>query len=120
MSVWSATSVDQTPKIKIIRWTIREITKSDQLPINTHHIVGYNSTEGEGRVSSAIESFDKETLVATTGSGRLYQLNTDPAINMDAEYVWQRWCQINDVQDWIDVTDQYYIDPLEISMDETT
>ena len=99
------------PELKISRWTIREITKSDLLPIGSHHIVGWNVTEGEARVSSAIESFDKEKMIATTKSGRKYQLLHDPAINMDAQYVFEAWCYVSKVDEWIDVTNQYYTEP---------
>jgi hypothetical protein len=107
--LWKTSSVEETPVVSMGRWSVRQTETGDR------HIVGYNITEGEGRVSSKIASFDKETMVATTRKGRKYELRRhDSGVNMDSEYVWQAWCRINEVEDWTDVTEQYE-DPRDIS-----
>ena len=77
----------------------------------SRHIVGYNLTEQEGRVSSAIQHFDPETSVCTTRKGRKYRLvkdyHCDP--NNDAMYVWDFWQRLNKiVEPPVDVTGEYH------------
>lgn len=106
--IWKTSSIEQTPEIVLSRWTIRELPNGDR------HFVGWNSTEGEGRVSSKIVEWDDTTLRGKTQSGRVYQLREDDmAINMDAEYVWGRWCSINSVTDYKIVRFKEYQDDLE-------
>ena len=110
MSVWKASPVEQTPSIDIGCWKIFEV----QFPgaeEKSRHIVGYNLTEQEGRVSSAIQHFDPETSVCTTRKGRKYRLvkdyHCDP--NNDAMYVWDFWQRLNKiVEPPVDVTGEYH------------
>jgi len=74
----------------IIQWSIKEVSYgSNEEP--THHLVGYVISEGAGRTTSAIQSFDKEKMMITTSSGRLYKLKDKPGNNSDADYVWSFW-----------------------------
>jgi hypothetical protein len=90
--VWKTTSVTETPELNLSQWCVYEIDDNKD-----RHFVGYNETEGEGRVSSKIVQFDKESMRGITASGRVYQLVGNPGRNGDAAYVWARWKQINDV-----------------------
>lgn len=101
MSVYAPTSVEDTPHILLARWRVYQTETGE------HHFVGYNMTEREGRVSSAIQSFNESTRIGITRSGRQYKLSDNPGVNMDAEYVWGRWVEINKVTEIIDVTEQY-------------
>lgn len=101
MSIWPASSTEHTPHILLTRWRIYQTETGE------HHFVGYNVTEREGRVSSAIQSFDKDTRIGITRSSRQYKLSDTPGVNMDAEYVWRRWVEINNVTEITDVTEQY-------------
>ncbi len=100
MSIWSVAPVDKAPTISLVQWMIVETDKQQR------HFVGYNYLEYEGRVSSAIVQFDKDSMSGITSSGRVYQLKGVPGINKDALYVWDYWRNFNGVQAWEDVTAQ--------------
>lgn len=96
--VWETRPVAEAPEIVLRSWRVIEIENE------ARHFIGYNETEGEGRVSSKIITFDKETKRGVTRSGRVYQLIGSPGFNDDALYVWARWKQINKVEVEKDVT----------------
>lgn len=106
MSVWLTTSVEDVPAIELVRWAVIEVS-SPKDGNKDHHFVGYNVTEQEGRVSSKIVSFDAETRIGVTRSGRKYLLSGNPGMDSDAGYVLLRWLNIYGVSDYVDVTDQY-------------
>ncbi len=91
MAIWITRPVDEIPEIQLIDWDVRELPDGDR------HFVGWNITEMEGRVSSKIVTFDQRYMTGVTRSGRVYQLVRSPGYNSDAEYVWQAWCRINNV-----------------------
>ena len=75
-----------------------------ELPGGTQHFVGYNANRGEGRVSTAIISWDDEQQLGVTQSGRRYQLLGEPGRDPDALYVWNE-CVNGSA--YVDVTHQY-------------
>lgn len=89
MSVWRTRPVDEVPSIVLENWRVMELDDGDR------HFVGYNVTEGSGRVSSKIETFDKETMRGTTRSGRVYELRGPTGWDSDAAYVWANWLALN-------------------------
>lgn len=100
MPIWATAPVSESPSLELCRWRILETDKSER------HFVGYNLTDCEGRVSSAIERFDRENLTGRTRSGRVYRLIGAPGFDADATYVWHGWCAINGVKRWDDVTEK--------------
>ena len=98
MSIWRTTPVEQTPEIELARWTVYEVS-SKLWPEKTRHFVGWNLTEREGRVSSAITEFDEKTMRGKTKSGRVYQLVGQSGHDSDAAYTWSRWCRINEIDE---------------------
>lgn len=100
MSIWKPTSVEETPEIELGRWTIFEVENGDR------HFCGYNITEGSSRVSSKIVEFDKERMTGKTNSGRVYKLVGHNAANLDAMYVWDVWCRLNQVTCYKDVSEE--------------
>ena len=103
MAVWNITSVDETPELQLARWSIREVQ-----PRGTRHLVGYNLTEDEGRVSSTITAYDPDRRRAMTESGRVYELVGRPGHDGDAEYVWRAWLRLlGEAVTWHDVTNEY-------------
>jgi hypothetical protein len=106
MNVWQASSVEETPSVVLTCWRIFEVTTPyHDLP--TRHFVGYNETEGEGRASSAIQEFDKNTMQGITRSGRVYRLTGESGMDRDALYVWHRWSQVNHVETVKDITEEF-------------
>lgn len=103
MSVWSATPVDEVPELVLSSWAIMEVSDGETV---TRHFAGYNETEGEGRASSAIVTFDAATMKGVTSSGRVYQLRGDPGLRGDGLYVWGRWERINGVTESRDVSQE--------------
>ena len=101
--LWGATPVDLTPAIELERWQVVEVTP----PGTDRHFVGWNKTEGEGRTSSKIISYDKETRTGTTRSGRKYKLVGETGMDGDALYTFTGWCRVNGVESFKDVSDEY-------------
>ena len=99
IGIWPVASVSETPHVALVQWFIAETDKGEK------HFVGYNVTDGEGRVSSAIREFDKTTMVGITRSGRLYKLVNESGYNADALHVWHLWRAFNKVESWSDVTE---------------
>ncbi len=99
--VHSTAPVDEVPEIELARWAVF------QLPDGDRHFVGWNLTEGDGRASSKIVSYNKETKIGKTASGRTYKLIGESGIDMDALYVWSYWKIINNVSDEKNVSEEY-------------
>ncbi|KVR40732.1 hypothetical protein [Burkholderia multivorans] len=100
MPIWSCAPISSEPCIRLLEWRVFEI-----LPQKTRHFVGLNASGRTGRVSSAIETFDAEASQGTTESGRIYTLVGESGHADDAQYVWARWCEVNGVDECVDVTD---------------
>jgi len=97
MPVWEIASVTEQPETTLTDWAIFE------LPNGNRHLSGWAVEDREGRVSSHIQEFDINNLRAVTESGRVYQLCGSPGTNADADYTWNRWKQINEVEACLDV-----------------
>lgn len=104
MSIWTTLPVEDEPSVTITDWRIFEVIGGGR---TTRHFVGYNDSEQEGRVSSAIQNFDIATMKGTTNSGRVYQLSGRPYYNREADYVWDYWKKLNEIENEKDVTDDY-------------
>lgn len=98
--IWKLPASDEAPDVTLSSWRIFEIDAG------TRHFVGADTLDFTGRVSSAITTFDLSTLRGQTRSGRVYQLVGRDGWSLDAEYVWKRWCALNDVKSYSDVTSQ--------------
>ncbi len=96
--VWKTSPVAETPELQLSSWQIWQTETGER------HFVGYNETEGAGRVSSAIQQFDRDTMRGITRSGRVYELLGPPGHDGDAAYVWGYWKRRNGVQTAEDVT----------------
>lgn len=106
MPISTIAPVWQEPEESIVRWSVREVLCGDSSE-RTRHLVGYIARRGSGRVTSPIQSFDRDKMTIITRSGRVYRLEGQPGFNADAEYVWAHWKVLNDVQEEVDVTDHY-------------
>ncbi|MGZ4996592.1 MAG: AAA family ATPase [Methylobacter sp.] len=106
MPIFAVAPVDEEPEETVTRWSIRE-ARFDDPNDQSRHVIGYVARKGKGRVSSAIQSFDREKMRIKTRSGRVYQLDGPPGFDPDAEYVWAHWKALNQVRDETDVTQEY-------------
>jgi ATP-dependent Lon protease len=106
MTLHPIASIEEEPEESIYSWSIRELQIASESQ-RTQHLVGYIPYFSEGRVTSAIQVFDKQSKRIVTKSGRIYALMGDPGRHPDGEYVWKRWKSFNEGQDECDVTDQY-------------
>jgi ATP-dependent Lon protease len=106
MPVFAVAPVHEEPEETISRWSVRE-AQFDAPHDQSRHLVGYVARKGKGRVTSAIQSFDRDTMRIQTRSGRVYQLAGPPGFDPDAEYVWAHWKALNQVRDETDVTPEY-------------
>ncbi|SFT95543.1 hypothetical protein [Paraburkholderia aspalathi] len=100
MALWTIGSLASEPAVFISRWRVLEIDAG------TRHFVGADKRNLNGRVSSAIVAFDNKQLRGRTLSGRVYQLLGSPGRSDNADYVWRRWCVVNEVKSFSDVTSQ--------------
>lgn len=100
LGVHRVPGTDVEPTITLTSWRIYATDKG-------RHVVGWHVEGREGRVSSAIASFDAETMRLTTRSGRVYKLTGEPGYNSDAEHVWSVFRRINAIATADDVTQEY-------------
>lgn len=108
MPVWRTRPMQEQGQLTLDSWQVMELPNGDR------HLVGYCAENREGRASSAVRDIDSKTL--TTGTGRIYVLRGRPGVDLDAEYVWDRWRGVNKVESWTDVTSsvwQQHVDATE-------
>ncbi|MFM0169147.1 hypothetical protein PQR33_07305 [Paraburkholderia sediminicola] len=98
MPVWSVAGISAEPELSISEWQILETQ------LGSIHFVGTNVRDYTGRVSSAIQQFDSTALRGVTSSGRVYQLVGPRGSSADGRYIWERWCIVNGVTSYTDVT----------------
>lgn len=99
-SIWRTPAVADQPSINLIRWSVMETQ------MGSRHLLGYNADDREGRVSTAITSFDAVTGRATTKSGRVYQLRGPAGYDPDGIWVWNIWSARQGLEGH-DVTGEY-------------
>lgn len=71
--ITKAKPVDEQPHVTLTNWLIIRAHDTGDV-----HFVGC-TPEDKGRVSSAIQDFDPETMSGRTASGRFYKLEGDEA-----------------------------------------
>lgn len=97
-NVWAPPDVEEQPSVQLNRWSVAELEDGDR------HFIGWC---GEGRVSSKIVSYDKETKIGVTRSGRRYKLMGETGYSSDGDYVWHYWQQVNKVTSYKNVSEEY-------------
>jgi hypothetical protein len=102
---WKTPSVPEQPEVLIERWRIIEVIEGPCA--GERHIVGYNRYDYEGRVSTAIVSYDPKTSKCVTKSGRVYLLIGKAGYDPDGDYVWRALCRVNQVGAQVDVSGMY-------------
>jgi ATP-dependent Lon protease len=106
MPLYASAPVAEEPEASMTDWSVREVQCSYNQE-RTQHLVGYIARHGLGRVTTAIQVFDRETMRIKTSSGRVYHLQGRPGFNADAEYVWSHWKELNGAEEIADVTSEY-------------
>lgn len=102
MSIWKTKSVTEEPSIQLYKWRVFSVTDGID---ETIHFVGW--TGNEGRVSSNIVSYDKETNTGISRTGRVYKLVNNNGYDSDAIYTFDRWLSINGNLTYKDITEKY-------------
>lgn len=105
--IWKTKSVDEVPEVELADWIVIEVPSTIEGMPSDHHFVGYNLTEHEGRTSSKLIAWNRETRIGTTRSGRTYKLVGESGPDGDALYVLSRWLKINAITDYKDVSELY-------------
>jgi hypothetical protein len=100
MPIWKPRPASELPRITLSRWHIFETEDGSR------HFVGMDLLDSSGRVSSPIVTFDRATLQGTTQTGRIYELVGRNGWSLNVEYVWKRWCELNEVMSYTDVTER--------------
>lgn len=98
MPVWRVADVSAEPEMSISEWEIMETQTGSR------HFVGCDVHNCTGRVSTAIQEFDPTVLRGVTSSGRVYQLVGPRGCSENGRYIWERWCSVNDITSYTDVT----------------
>ena len=101
MTIWSVASVPEQPELVLKRWRAYEAE-------DMRFLVGRNATDGEGRVSTYVASFDPAMRRVEKASGRVYELSGPPGYDSDADSTWTRWQRMHGVSDVRDVTDEVW------------
>jgi len=104
--VHRAPDVEVQPDVTLVSWRIFEVS-SEQWEGRTRHFCGYLLNDREGRCSTPIVEFDKNTMIGKTQSGRIYHLKGKSGHNMDALYVWSTFFKINGMFDGLDISNEY-------------
>ncbi|GAB3630225.1 hypothetical protein GCM10027419_50820 [Pandoraea terrae] len=97
MPIWKPSPIQAEHVVELHHWRILETVLGEL------HFSGERA-DGDGRASSAIVQLDLEARVGTTRSGRRYLLCGRPGVSPQADYVWDAWCRINNVESYRDVT----------------
>lgn len=97
MSLWN---VSDARHVQLQHWCLVMTERAEV------HIAGYDARAEEGRVSSALASFDVASQTAKTRRGRDYTLTGDPGLNGDALYVLEGWLALNRVPSWLECTEE--------------
>jgi hypothetical protein len=105
MAIWRAAPVIEQPELTLAGWRVM------QTEVGDCHLVGIRPETGTGRVSSPIVELDTKSLVGVTSTGRVYRLLWPTEWTSDARYVWERWCEMYQVSEWQDVTDELFAAP---------
>lgn len=101
--IYTPAGVDVNPEESIYQWEVYEVSYADGK--TTRHLVG--ACNGDGRVSSSVQKYNKEARTVTTRSGRVYTLQGESGFYPNAHYVWLRWKDINNVISEKDVSHEY-------------
>lgn len=100
MPIWSPRPASELPRILLSQWRVFELADGSR------HFVGIDMFDRSGRVSSPIVTLDAAARQGTTHTGRIYELVGRHGWSVQAEYVWNRWCEIYGVTSYADVTDR--------------
>lgn len=93
----------ERPVVSLSQWSVFQTETGER------HLCG-RADSWDGRVSQAISSYDAATRTVHTASGRIYILEGPSGWSRDAEYVKNRWLDINNVSEWHDVTADYEVE----------
>lgn len=85
MTIWKPIPTTDEPSTELRDWRVVSVTSENETTI---HFIGYCY---EGRVSSAIQTYDKKIHTGISASGRQYKLLGKTGYSSDAEYVFGRW-----------------------------
>ncbi|MGF6977608.1 hypothetical protein QFZ94_006058 [Paraburkholderia sp. JPY465] len=100
MPVWIVAPVSEEPRLSLVQWKILETAEG------TRHFAGQDVRDLTGRVSTEVLQFDPASRRGTTRSGRVYQLVGPHGWSDNAQYLWERFCAVNNVTSYVDVTKQ--------------
>lgn len=100
MAIWRPAPVTEEPELTLMCWRVMQTEAGDC------HFVGIRPNVLTGRVSSRILELDMKSLVGVTSTGRVYRLLGPAQWASAALYTWQRWCEMYQVSEWRDVTDE--------------
>jgi hypothetical protein len=98
MPVWRVAPVSDESQLSLVHWRILETRGG------ARHFVGQDMRDYMGPVSTPVQKFDPALRRGITQSGRVYKLVGPRGCSEDCRYIWTRWCQVNGIISYTDVT----------------
>jgi hypothetical protein len=96
--IWRVPDVTAEGEVTLVRWRVIEV------PDGERFLVGYCLERGEGRVSTSLLSVDVSRMVCHTASGRVYQLEGQPGVDPDGDFIWRAAMRARKVESWNDLS----------------
>jgi hypothetical protein len=96
--LWHVPAVDAQAEVTLIRWRVIEVPQGERF------LVGYCVERGEGRVSTSLLGVDVSQMVCNTASGRVYQLEGEPGVDPDGDFVWRAAMRARKIESWTDMS----------------
>ena len=106
MAIWRPAPVSEEPELVMTNWQVFRVNGDFDGMGETDHLVGRVSYSG-GRVTSPIQSFDREAMKIVTRSGRVYHLKGPSGFSSDGDYVRQVWLNHAGLTDFVDITHEF-------------
>lgn len=93
-SPWRVERIELEPDAEFDSWICFEVQLAGRMG-RTRHLAGTAGRYRHGRVSSAVIKIDPLTRLCVSASGRVYKLGQHHGLEVDADYTWKKWLNIN-------------------------
>lgn len=103
MTSWSIESINDSPDVELIHWTVYEVRLASR-DAPTRHLVGTRRQNPLGKVSSAIVAIDPVQRLFMTESKKIYELQGESGLAAGSNVVWHQWLAMYQLTVYTDVT----------------
>lgn len=103
MTSWSIESINDSPDVELVRWSVYEVRFASR-DAPTRHLVGTRRQNPFGKVSSAIVAIDPVQRLVMTESKKIYELEGDAGFVGGGDAVWHQWLAMYQLTVYTNVT----------------